>query len=110
VYVCGLCEGEFPAADVPEPFLGEERRRELALASGLALPAAPDALARERYLFYACASRATERLYLSYRSSDEEGKLVLPSPFLSDVAELFDPGWRDRRRRRLLADVTWAPD
>jgi RecB family exonuclease len=110
VLVCGLCEGEFPAAVAPEPFLGEERRRELALASGLALPAEEDALARERYLLYACVSRATERLVVSYRSSDEEGKLVLPSPFLSDLAELFVPDWWERRGRRLLADVVWEPE
>jgi RecB family exonuclease len=110
VFVCGLCEGEFPAAIAPEPFLGDERRRELALVSGLALPAEEDALARERYLLYASVSRATERLVLSYRSSDEEGKLVLPSPFLHDLAELFVPEWWERRRRRLLADVVWTPE
>jgi ATP-dependent helicase/DNAse subunit B len=110
VFVCGLCEGEFPAATAPDPFLGDERRRELALASGLALPAEEDSLARERYLLYACVSRATERLILSFRSSDEEGKLVLPSPFLHDLAELFVPDWWERRRRRLLADVVWAPE
>ena len=51
-----------------------------------------DALARERYLFYACVSRATERRLLSYRSSDEEGNLALPSPFIADVAELLVRG------------------
>ncbi len=110
VFVCGLCEGEFPAATAPEPFLGDERRRELALASGLALGPEEDALARERYLLYASVSRATERLVLSYRSSDEEGKLVLSSPFLHDLAELFVPEWWERRRRRLLADVVWSPE
>ncbi len=109
VLICGLCESEFPAPTDDEPFLGEEDRHELALASGLVLAAERDPLARERYLFYACASRATERLVLSYRSSDEEGNLVLPSPFLADVAELFDSGWSERRRRRLLADVVWPP-
>jgi ATP-dependent helicase/DNAse subunit B len=109
VLVCGLCESEFPAPAAADPFLGDEQRRELALASGLALPIDDDPLARERYLFYACVSRASERLVLSYRSSDEDGNLVLPSPFLLDVAELFEPVWFDRRRRRLLADVVWPP-
>ncbi len=111
VFVIGLCEGEFPApsASFDDPFLGEERRRELALASGLALPLDRDPLARERYLLYACVSRATERVCFSYRSSDEEGNVVVPSAFVADVAELFAPEWRERRRRRLLADVVW-PD
>jgi len=110
VFVCGLQENEFPLPGVSEPFLSDERRRELSLAAGLVLRPAEDALARERCLFYACVSRATGQLVLSYRSSDEEGNLMLPSPFIADVAELMVDGWSERRRRRLLADVVWAPD
>jgi ATP-dependent helicase/DNAse subunit B len=110
VLVCGLQESAFPLAAAPEPFLSDERRRELAACSGLRLAPGEDALARERYLFYACVSRATEQVVLSYRSSDEEGNLALPSPFLADVGELFVDGWVQRRRRRLLADVVWPLD
>ena len=110
VFVCGLCEGEFPLVSGPEPFLSDERRLELAAASGLRLAAREDSLARERYLLYACVSRATERVVLSYRSSDEEGNLALPSPFIADVADLFVPEWRQRRRTRLLADVVWPAE
>jgi len=107
VFVCGLQEGEFPTWPPPEPFLSDEQRRELASCAGLRLAPSEDALARERYLFYACISRATEQVILSYRSSDEEGNLALPSPFLADVSELLVEGWADRRRRRLLDDVVW---
>ncbi len=112
VFVTGLCAGEFPSpqAAVGDPFLGEERRRELALASGLVLAAPGDPLDRERYLLYACASRATERLYLSYRSSDEDGTVVAASPFLDDLTALLGEGWRERRRRRLLSEVVWQQD
>ncbi len=109
VFVCGLQEGEFPRAASPEPFLSDERRFELASAGGPRLRPREDALAAERYLFYAAVSRATERVFLAYRSSDEEGNLALPSPFIADVAELLAPDWAARRRRRLLADVVWAP-
>ncbi|MHB8693680.1 MAG: PD-(D/E)XK nuclease family protein [Solirubrobacteraceae bacterium] len=108
VFVCGLCEGEFPRPAVPDPFLSDEQRRELAIASGLALTPRDDGLAAERYLFYASVSRATERLFLSFRSSDEEGNAVLASPFVADVAELLGTEWFQRRRKRLLADVTWS--
>jgi ATP-dependent helicase/DNAse subunit B len=109
VFLCGLQEGEFPLPARPEPFLSDERRRELAACSGLRLRPREDSLARERYLFYAALSRATERVFLAYRSSDEEGNLALPSPFIADVAELLDPSWRQDRERRLLADVVWDP-
>jgi ATP-dependent helicase/DNAse subunit B len=107
VLVCGLTESEFPLAATPEPFLSDELRRELAACSGLRLRPREDALGRERYLLYTSVSRATERVVLSYRSSDEDGNLALPSPFLADVSELLDEGWPDRRRRRMLADVVW---
>ena len=110
VFVCGLGEGEFPMPGASEPFLSDEYRRELASSAGLRLAPVQDAIDRERYLLYACVSRATERLVFSYRSSDEEGNLALPSPFIADVAELFVPDWLGRRRKRLLADVVWSPD
>src|SRR5947209_3869550 len=109
VFVCGLQEGTFPAPGAPEPFLSDERRRELNVASGLRLRPREDALPRERYLFYSCVSRATECLVLSWRSSDEEGNIELASPFIADVAELLAPEWFARRRRRLLADVVFDP-
>ncbi len=107
VWVTGLCEGEFPRVDPPDPFLGEDRRRELALASGLALEPPPDPVARERYLLYACISRAEEAIGFSYRSSDEDGNSVAASPFLDDILRCFDD---IPRRRRLLADVIWSPE
>jgi ATP-dependent helicase/DNAse subunit B len=107
VFVSGLQEGAFPLPAAAEPFFSDERRRELAAASGVRLRPGEDSLARERYLFYACVSRATERLILSYRSSDEEGNIELRSPFLSDVEDLLEGGWAQRRRRRMLADVVW---
>ena len=110
VLVCGLQENEFPLAPAPEPFLSDELRRELAACSGLRLRPREDALARERYLFYTSVSRATEKVVLAYRSSDEEGNLALPSPFLADVSELLAEDWPGRRRRRMLADVVWPAD
>jgi ATP-dependent helicase/DNAse subunit B len=110
VVVCGLEENEFPLVAAPEPFLSDELRRELATYSGLRLRPREDSLARERYLFYTSVSRATERVVLSYRSSDEEGNLALPSPFLADVSELLVEEWPERRRRRMLADVVWPQD
>ena len=109
VFVCGLQEGSFPLPPRPDPFLPDQLRFELAAASGLRLGPREDALAAERHLFYAAVSRATERVALSFRSCDEEGNLELPSPFIADVARLLAPGWAQRRRRRLLADVVWDP-
>jgi ATP-dependent helicase/DNAse subunit B len=109
VFLCGLQEGEFPAAGRGDPFLSDADRREIAAASGLALPLREDQLERERYLFYVCASRAERLLVLSARVSGEEGEAEQPSFFLDDVERVFGD-LRTSARRRSLADVTWSPD
>jgi superfamily I DNA/RNA helicase/RecB family exonuclease len=109
VFVCGLQEGEFPRRPSPEPFLDDDARMSLARASGLLLRRHEDVLGEERHLFYACVSRPEEVLFLSFRSSDEDGDPVQPSPFIADVRALFtDELWRERGTR-LLAEVTWPP-
>src|SRR5215218_2829227 len=109
VFVCGLQDGEFPRRPVPEPFLDDDARRGLAAAAALRLPLHEDVLDRERSLFYACVSRPQEVLFLSWRSSDEEGEPLVASPFLDDVRALFTGELWEQRGRRLLAEVTWSP-
>ena len=96
------------AAD-PEPFLSDDDRRALASATGLRLPLHEDVLDRERSLFYAAVSRPEDTLFLSWRSSDEEGEPLAASAFLDDVRALFTDELWEQRGTRLLADVTWAP-
>lgn len=109
VLLLGLQDGAFPARPVPEPFLPDDDRRELARAGGLVLPLHEDVLARERHLFYTAVSRAREVLFLSFRTTDEEGEPQLPSPFVEDVRDLFTEELWTSRGRRLLAEVTWPP-
>ena len=45
----------------------------------------------ERYLFHACVSRPTERLYLSWQSCDEDGAALARSPFVDEVLDLLGP-------------------
>jgi ATP-dependent helicase/DNAse subunit B len=107
--VCGLQDGEFPRRPVPEPFLSDEDRRGIAAAAGLRLPLHEDVLDRERSLFYAAVSRPEDVLFLSWRSSDEEGDPLAPSAFVDDVRALFTDDLWEERGTRLLADVTWRP-
>jgi ATP-dependent helicase/DNAse subunit B len=101
LFVASLQEGEFPAHDPGDPLLGEDRRRELGL------PERQDPAKEERYLFHACVSRPSERLYLSWRDSDDDGQTLPPSPFLADVCDLLPPEVPIRRRG--LERVTFDP-
>ncbi len=107
VFACGLQEGVFPAPAPPRPLLSEEHRRKLAHASGLVLGGEPDALAAERYLLYALASRPEERLTLSWHTADEDGAPLAPSLFVDDVCDLFDDTLRHGTRRRFAGAAGW---
>jgi ATP-dependent helicase/DNAse subunit B len=107
VFVCGLQEGVFPAPGRSRPLLAEEDRRGLAQASGLALGGEPDALAAERYLLYALASRPEERLTLSWHTADEDGASLAPSLFIDDVCDLFADTLRERVSRRFAGAAAW---
>jgi ATP-dependent helicase/DNAse subunit B len=107
LFLASLQEGDFPTRDPGDPLLGEDRRRELGL------PPRRDPEHEERYLFYSCVSRPSERLYLSWRDSDDDGQVLAPSPFLDDVRDLLYPGVGAPppapARRRGLDKVTFDP-
>ena len=86
VFVLSLQEGEFPRRGRDDPFLVDRERR----AAGLPEPA--DQRDEERYLFYVCMTRATRRLSLSFRSSDDEGGAATRSFLVDEVLDLLVPG------------------
>jgi ATP-dependent helicase/DNAse subunit B len=87
LFLVSLQDGDFPGAEAADPLLGEERRARLDLRA----LARRDTVLEERYLFHACVSRPTERLWLSWRSSDEEGRPSTRSPFIDDVLDRLGP-------------------
>jgi ATP-dependent helicase/DNAse subunit B len=109
LFACGLQEGVFPARARPQPFLGEEERRRLVEVAGLRLGEQDDALAAERYLFYAAVSRPRERLFLSWHAADDEGAAMSRSLFVDDACDLFAHGVYERRARRPLGALDGVP-
>jgi ATP-dependent helicase/DNAse subunit B len=100
VFVASLQDGEFPrGAGHSDPFLSERQRDSLGLQ-----PRHADE-AEERYLFHACLALPTQRLFLSYRDSDENGAAEAPSPFLADVRQMLEPSQVEIRGRSLAEVV-----
>ncbi|HEY8082103.1 MAG TPA: PD-(D/E)XK nuclease family protein [Solirubrobacterales bacterium] len=86
VIVASLQDGEFPRhGGRDDPFLGDAQR------ASLGLHPRQDTEAEERYLFHSCLALPRERLFLSYRDSDENGAAEPPSPFLDDIRHLLEP-------------------
>ena len=95
--------GSVPASGRPSPLLDDDARREL----GGRLER-PDAVARDRYLFYTTCTRAAQRLVLVREAAGDEGSPREPSPFWQDVRSLFDDAEVQRAtRRRSLSALTW---
>ncbi|HEX2086762.1 MAG TPA: PD-(D/E)XK nuclease family protein [Solirubrobacteraceae bacterium] len=105
LFLARLQEGVFPAPARPEPFLGDDERREINAASGLRLRAHEDAIGAERYLLYATVSRPERQLLLSWHAADDEGDPAVRSSFVDDVALLFADEPLKRARTRDLGAV-----
>ncbi|GAX61940.1 ATP-dependent nuclease subunit B [Candidatus Scalindua japonica] len=89
VFLGGLLEKEFPRQIREDIFLKDYYRSRLNATGKIVLREASEQIDEERYLFYIAITRAKERLYLSYPSTNSNGSLTLPSFFLSDMQKLF---------------------
>ncbi|HWI70412.1 MAG TPA: hypothetical protein VNT55_00540, partial [Baekduia sp.] len=107
LFCLGLQEGVFPAPAKPEPFLGDDDRRAINAASGLRLRLHEDALNVERLFFYSVVSRPTELLGLSWHAATDDGAPTVRSLLVDDVADLLEPGWAEKPRRRELGAAGW---
>jgi RecB family exonuclease len=87
LFCAALQDGAFPTAAALDPLLPDERRAALG-SPDLRRAEQSD---EERYLFHACVSRPTDRLYLSWRSCDEDGGALAHSPFIDEVLDLIGP-------------------
>lgn len=108
VFVLGLEEGRFPRRAPATPFLDDAARADLDGRTRGRL-ARPDPVGRERFLFYAAATRPSRRLYLVREAASDEGSPRQASPFWDEVRGLFAPSDVDRwTRRRALSALTWS--
>ena len=94
LFVCSLQDGQFPRRDAGGPLLSDESRALLGLRPRV------KAEVEDRYLFAVALSRAKRRLWLSWRSADDEGGATSRSPFVDQVRELLAPALPDELDRR----------
>jgi ATP-dependent helicase/nuclease subunit B len=85
MFVCSMQDGDFPRRDTGGPLLSDDGRR------ALGLPERKKAEIEDRYLFSVCLSRPKQRLWLSWRSADDEGGATSRSPYVDEVRELLAP-------------------
>ncbi|MGZ5334486.1 MAG: PD-(D/E)XK nuclease family protein [Solirubrobacterales bacterium] len=102
LFACSLQDGDFPRRDSGGPLLSDEGRAALALRPRVR------AEIEDRYLFALLLSRPRVRLWLSWRSADDEGGATARSPYVDQVRELLSPALPedlDERDERISAEA-----
>ena len=89
VFIIGLNDGSFPSVNKDEGFL-DDQDREILKQHGIELAkGTTDRLYEEQFNIYKAFTTAENNIYLSYTSSDKEGKSVRPSILIQKVKKIF---------------------
>jgi exodeoxyribonuclease V gamma subunit len=97
VFVVGLGEGEFPAAN---------RRDELDLRAAARRAGDVTPAERDRYLFLETLLSARERLVLTYPGRDERsGEMLRPSSVVQELLDVLERGYLGPAARDLVEEV-----
>lgn len=89
VFIIGLNDGSFPSVNKEEGFL-DDKDREYLKQDGIELAKGTlERLYEDNFNIYKAFTTAEEKIYLSYTSSDKEGKSLRPSMLIPKVKKLY---------------------
>jgi ATP-dependent helicase/DNAse subunit B len=91
LFVAGLAEKTFPAAARDDRIYTAADHQRLN-DKGLRFVEHHEQACEEMLLFYEVVTRARRHLWLSYSALDEAAQPLSPSPYLTEVERLFQPG------------------
>lgn len=89
-FIIGLNDGMFPSVSKAEGFLNDEDRQ-IIKQNGVELAKGTiDRIYEDNFNIYKAFTTAEEKMYLSYASSDMEGKSLRPSVLISRIKKIFE--------------------
>lgn len=89
VFIIGANEGEFPRVSLHNGLFSDSQRRKL-IASGLEIyDHMEQYILDERFIAYMSLSMASERLYVSFLSSDVQSNVKSPSSIVRQIKRVF---------------------
>lgn len=89
IFIIGINDGVFPSINKDEGFFNDTDREKLK-SDGIELAKGTiDRLYEDNFNIYKAFTTAEEKLFLSYASSDLEGKTLRPSTLISKVKKIF---------------------
>ena len=89
VFILGVNDGVFPSFQKEEGFLNDKERQELKEAGMELAKGSFENLYEDQFNIYKAFSVAEEELYISYVSSDKEGKALRPSVLIYRLKKIF---------------------
>lgn len=89
VFVIGINDGNFPKANRVEGYLNDSDRDLLENAGIELAKNSIDSLYEEQFNIYRTLTTPEEMLFLSYSSSDKEGKSIRPSILIKKIKRVF---------------------
>ncbi|KYC97202.1 hypothetical protein B4102_0857 [Heyndrickxia sporothermodurans] len=88
-FIIGLNDGVMPAKINEEGVLADSDREEL-INNGMKIASSSKTrLLDEEFIAYKAFTTPSQKLYLSYPIANEEGKALLPSPYIKRMKEMF---------------------
>ena len=89
VFILGLNDGSFPSVNKDEGFL-DDNDREVLKQDGIELAKGTiDQLYEDKFNIYKAFTTAEEKIYLSYSSSDKDGKSLRPSTLITQIKKMY---------------------
>ena len=89
VFILGLNDGSFPSINKDEGFL-DDTDREILKEDGIELAKGTiEQLYDDKFNIYKAFTTAEEKIYLSYSSSDKDGKSLRPSVLLTQIKKMY---------------------
>lgn len=89
IFIIGLNDGSFPSINKSEGFFGD-KDREILKSDGIELANGTiENLYEENFNIYKAFTTAEKNLYLSYASSETEGKALRPSMMINKIKKMF---------------------
>jgi len=110
LFVLGLNEKVFPRYIREDPFLRDRHRRVLETTLGYKVDEKLPGYDEESLLFTLLNHAAGHRLYLSFQRADAAGRMLVPSPYVSDAQRLSTlPPAVDTIPRRIMERLAQRP-
>ncbi len=89
VFIIGLNDGSFPSVNKDEGFLDDQEREKLKQDGIELAKGTVEKLYEDNFNIYKAFTTAENSIYLSYASSDKEGKTLRPSMLIHKIKRLY---------------------